>query len=161
LYGGRSAHEFLSVFLDDPPRRGLDILRERWRAMSEADDFETFWRQSLHDGFVVGSVYAPRRFALRRGVAEAATAAIRAAGDKARAIPDGSSRDAAGRDAAAIEVIFRPDPTIHDGRFANNGWLQELPKPLSKMTWDNAAYLAPAAARRLGIAAGDLVAIGA
>jgi molybdopterin-containing oxidoreductase family iron-sulfur binding subunit len=50
-----------------------------------------------------------------------------------------------------MEIAFRPDPTIGDGRFANNGWLQELPKPLTKLTWDNAAHLSPATARALGI----------
>ena len=48
-------------------------------------------------------------------------------------------------------MIFRPDPTIYDGRFANNGWLQELPKPITKLTWDNAAIISPATAHRLGV----------
>jgi molybdopterin-containing oxidoreductase family iron-sulfur binding subunit len=56
-----------------------------------------------------------------------------------------------------LEVIFRPDPTIYDGRFANNGWLQELPKPITKLTWDNAAILSPATAHRLNAATGDMV----
>ncbi|HKB06699.1 MAG TPA: TAT-variant-translocated molybdopterin oxidoreductase [Candidatus Polarisedimenticolia bacterium] len=155
LYGGRSAHEFLSVFLDDPPRRGLEILREHWRLMAGREDFETLWRQSLHDGFVVGSVFGPRKFALRKPAAAEAVSAIRAAARDATA----AAATAGGAPTDRFEIVFRPDPTIHDGRFANNGWLQELPKPLSKMTWDNAAYLAPAAARRLGVASGDLVAI--
>ncbi len=50
-----------------------------------------------------------------------------------------------------LEVSFRPDPTIYDGRFANNGWLQELPKPITKLTWDNAAIMSPATAARRGI----------
>ena len=50
-----------------------------------------------------------------------------------------------------LELVFRPDPSLFDGRFANNGWLQELPKPLTKLTWDNAAYLSPATANRLGL----------
>ena len=54
-------------------------------------------------------------------------------------------------DEKGLEVIFRPDPTLFDGRFANNAWLQELPKPLSKITWDNAVYLSPRTARELGL----------
>ena len=56
-----------------------------------------------------------------------------------------------------LEVIFRPDPTIYDGRFANNGWLQELPKPITKLTWDNAAILSPATAHRFGVQTGDML----
>ena len=56
-----------------------------------------------------------------------------------------------------IEVNFRRDPTIYDGRFANNGWLQELPKPVTKLTWDNAALIAPSTAERLGVGAGDII----
>ena len=48
-----------------------------------------------------------------------------------------------------VEIVFRPDPSVYDGRFANNGWLQELPKPITRLTWDNAALLSPATAARL------------
>ena len=50
-----------------------------------------------------------------------------------------------------LEIVFRPDPTVCDGRFANNGWLQELPRPLTKLTWDNAALMSPRTAERLGV----------
>jgi molybdopterin-containing oxidoreductase family iron-sulfur binding subunit len=56
-----------------------------------------------------------------------------------------------------MEIVFRPDPTIWDGRFANNGWLQELPKPITRLTWDNAALLSPQTAQRLGLAQEDVV----
>src|SRR5207237_9982652 len=56
-----------------------------------------------------------------------------------------------------LEIVFRPDPHIFDGRFANNGWLQELPKALSKLTWDNAAIVSPRTAQRLGLQNEDLV----
>ena len=150
LYGGRSAHELLSAFLDDPPRHGREVLRDRWRKRAPSADFEAFWRKALHDGIVPGTALPPRSVPLRVGAIEdAAEAALEAASSGARS----------GTGEKDLEIIFRPDPTIHDGRFANNGWLQETPKPLSKMTWDNAAYLAPAVAERLGIASGDVVEI--
>ena len=57
------------------------------------------------------------------------------------------------------ELAFRPDAKVHDGRYANNGWLQEMPEPLTKLTWDNALCMAPTTARELGIAHGDVVAL--
>jgi molybdopterin-containing oxidoreductase family iron-sulfur binding subunit len=60
-------------------------------------------------------------------------------------------------DPETIEVVFRPDPTVWDGRFANNGWLQELPKPLTKLTWDNALLVSPHTADRLGLSTNDVV----
>jgi molybdopterin-containing oxidoreductase family iron-sulfur binding subunit len=59
--------------------------------------------------------------------------------------------------APAFEVNFRRDSTIYDGRFANNGWLQELPKPVTKLTWDNAALMAPGTAERLDVENGDVI----
>src|SRR5260370_4300614 len=59
--------------------------------------------------------------------------------------------------APGIEIVFRPDPFIFDGRFANNGWLQELPRPLTTLTWDNAAFVSPRTAERLGLQNEDLV----
>ena len=58
---------------------------------------------------------------------------------------------------SGLEVVFRPDPSVYDGRFANNAWLQELPKPLTKLTWDNAALISPATAARLNLVSGDVV----
>ena len=71
--------------------------------------------------------------------------------------PRGTDRGPKPEAPGTIEIQFRPDPTVGDGRFANNGWLQELPKPLTKLTWDAAAYLSPATAERIGVANADLV----
>jgi len=59
----------------------------------------------------------------------------------------------------AFELILQPDPAIHDGRFANNAWLQELPDAVSKLVWDNAACLSPADSGGLNIQDGDIVKI--
>jgi molybdopterin-containing oxidoreductase family iron-sulfur binding subunit len=138
LHGGRSAHEVLEVLGDHPERPGHDIVRAVWQKQSRAADFERFWRQALHRG-VVPETGAPAR----------------------SLVPDvrwsDVALDAAGAQTGALEIVFRPDPKIYDGRFANNGWLQELPHPITKITWDNAAMLAPATAERLGIASEDVV----
>jgi molybdopterin-containing oxidoreductase family iron-sulfur binding subunit len=142
LYGGQSSHEILAAFLEDPPRTGHDIVRESWRRRGPAADFEGFWRRSLHDGVVAGTALPPRAVRLRpEAVRAASEAAARAAAEE------------------GLELVLRPDPAVHDGCFANNGWLQELPRPLSKLTWDNAAHLGPATAGRLGLTTGDLVEI--
>jgi molybdopterin-containing oxidoreductase family iron-sulfur binding subunit len=136
LYGGKTAHEILAVLTDRPERSSHDIVKEYWMAQRSGDDFEAFWRRALHDGLVGGSALALRPVTLK---------------DTALPSPRGA------QDARALEIVFRPDPTIFDGRFANNGWLQELPKALTRLTWDNAALLSPATAQRLGLSSGDVV----
>ena len=138
LYGGKSALEVLAAALGQPAAKGLDLLRAHWRKQ-HPDGFDAFFRKSLHDGFVEGSALPAR--ALKPAANVPAPAAAPTA------------------DTAGLEVVFRPDPGIFDGRFANNGWLQEVPKPLTKLTWDNAAHMSPATAHRLGVKNEDLVAI--
>jgi molybdopterin-containing oxidoreductase family iron-sulfur binding subunit len=119
--------------------------------------FDRRWRQWLHDGVIAGTSFAD--------AAPAGGAAGAAAAGASAAVPGAPAGEAAGQDrqpAAPItgfEVNFRRDPTIYDGRFANNGWLQELPKPVTKLTWDNAALIAPSTAERLGLQTGDVVAV--
>jgi molybdopterin-containing oxidoreductase family iron-sulfur binding subunit len=139
LYGGRSAIEVLQMFTGDPEKRGLQIVKDNWNAQHKGADFEAWWRRAVHDGVVAGTALPAK------------TPAPRGEGLTAHA----GSRRLEGK----FEVIFRPDPSIYDGRFANNGWLQELPKPITKLTWDNAAIVSPAtAAQRLGGAqTGDMV----
>jgi len=144
LYDGKSAHELLSALLDEAPRKGYDIVRESWRAARPAEaDFDAFWRKSLHDGFVPGTALAPKAFPVRLSEVAASLASATAA------------------KATDLEAVFRPDPSLLDGRFANNGWLQELPKPLSKLTWDNAAVVSPATAQKLGLQSEDVVKVAA
>lgn len=137
LYDGRSALEMLAGLLRDPSRSGYEIVRETWKDQAGDKDFETFWRTALHEGVIEGTSFSPVTVSLKGELA-------------AQGIPRAPQGD-------EFEILFRADPTIWDGRYANNGWLQELPKPLTKMTWDNVAQFAPAAAERLGLNNGDLV----
>ena len=138
LYGGKSAQELLAALSGQPGRSGYDIVREYWKSQEPGPGFESFWRRSVHDGVMEGTAFRPRNVSLR---------------------PDFAAQVAApaAREGQGLEVVFRTDSTIYDGRFANNGWLQELPKSLTRLTWDNAAMLSPATAQRLGLASEDVV----
>ncbi len=132
LYRGRSAVEFLSAFTDTPEKSGYDIVRDYWRTQPQmAGDFETAWRRAVHDGLITGTTAPEKTVAVNANWAAQSTSA--------------QATGATGQ----FEIVFRPDPSVYDGRYANNGWLQELPKPLTKLCWDNAAHVSPATARRL------------
>jgi molybdopterin-containing oxidoreductase family iron-sulfur binding subunit len=137
LYGGKSAIELLSNLLGEPDRPGLEILRDYWRRQSLPGDFEVAWHNALRKGVVDGTARKAREVTPR-----------------IQDIPAPAGGDVP---ADALEIVFRPDPTIWDGRFANNGWLQELPKPMNRMTWDNAAFISEALAERLGVTNEDVV----
>jgi molybdopterin-containing oxidoreductase family iron-sulfur binding subunit len=115
---------------------------------SPAPDFEIWWRKCVHDGFVPNTALSAKTV-----TAKAVAVAPNAGG--APAVPAITGPATRGpvttSQAGGFELVFRTDPTIYDGRFANNGWLQELPKPLSKLTWDNAALISPNTAQKLGI----------
>ena len=128
LYRGKSPQELLALFSDQPERSAHDVVKDYWQHQKPSPDFETWWRKSVHDGVVEGTA-APAKTVSAKPVGQ---------------VPDLPSVN-------GLEIIFRPDPTIYDGRFANNGWLQELPKPLTKLTWDNAALISPATAQRLNL----------
>jgi len=132
LYGGRSAAEVLTLFTAAGPRSGAELLQATWRRRL-GDGFDAEWRRCLHDGFVPDTASPALAAPLDAGALAAARA------------------DLAKLPAAGLELCFRPDPTVYDGRFANNGWLQECPKPLSKLTWDNPVLVSPALAEERGL----------
>jgi MoCo/4Fe-4S cofactor protein with predicted Tat translocation signal len=134
LYGGKSVHELLAVLMGQTPRSGYDLVREYWQSQYRGADFEQFWRTALHNG-VVADTASP--------VHHVAEHQLRLAAPHLPAAPMVAP--------GTLEIIFQPDLAVWDGRFANNGWLQELPRPLTKLTWDNAALLSPATAARLGL----------
>ncbi len=140
LYHGKSAHELLAAFSNQPDRSGYDIVRDYWRGQNPSADFEQRWERALHDGLIAGTALPPKAVALRAVEEWAAAGGAQ-----------GSPQSSAPGPQPPLELVFQPDPSIFDGRFANNGWLQELPKPLTKLTWDNAALLSPATAQHLGL----------
>ena len=131
LYGGRSVLQVLNMLTDKPLSAAYDVVKNYWATEHKGEDFESWWRKAVHDGVVPNSALPTKRPAVRAGAITSPAGPRRLGG--------------------TLEVIFRPDPTIYDGRFANNGWLQELPKPITKLTWDNAAVMSPATATRLGL----------
>ncbi|MDQ6623183.1 MAG: 4Fe-4S dicluster domain-containing protein, partial [Verrucomicrobiota bacterium] len=132
LFAGRSRHELLSALLEEAPASSYDIVRAYWQSQHPGADFENAWRKALHDGIVAG-----------------ATATTTAAGAPPSPAPANAP--------SGMHLLIRGDARMHDGRFANNAWLQELPNPLTKIVWDNAALVSPATARRLQLENGDVV----
>lgn len=135
LYPSRSAHELLAVLLEQVPTTGYDIILGAWQQRHKTDHFESFWRKSLHDG--VASVPA------------ATMAEAPPSGPSAVSKPAPESK--------SLELIIRPDPHVLDGRLAENAWLQELPKPLTQLTWENAALLSPQTAQANRLKHGDVI----
>jgi MoCo/4Fe-4S cofactor protein with predicted Tat translocation signal len=135
LYNGKSAIEFIALLNGQADANGYDLTRAYWQKQHSGADFEAFWRKSLHDGWIEGSAFQPK--------------SVAAKADHVDVTPVAST--------SAIELNIRRDPTIYDGQFSNNGWLQELPKPMTKLTWDNAVLIGPKMAERLQIATKDVV----
>jgi molybdopterin-containing oxidoreductase family iron-sulfur binding subunit len=160
LYEGRSSHEVVALFTAQGGRRGLQIVKDYWTGayssgaqwtITSPDEepfpnADAFWKRALHDGFISGTAVGPASGSGLPASADPGTGA----GSRQ---PTGSREPEAG----SLEIIFRPDPTIWDGSFANNGWLQELPKPLSKITWDGSAWISIRLAEELGLQNHDVV----
>ena len=176
LYGGRSFHEVVAALSEGGPRSAYDLVRAFWNGEGVAprqpvaapggrgapagrgaaaqapppaaargpqptaapgiSAFDRDWRRWLHDGVMPNTAFATKTVTVQAGAIAAAPASTRGQG---------------------LDVVFLPDPSVYDGRFANNAWLQELPKSLTKLTWDNAALVGPATASRLNLVSGDVV----
>ena len=127
LYAGsRSQLQILDTMLQFPGRSSYEIVRAYWSKQSGAKDFEEWWRKSVHDGLIDGSALP------------AITVTPKNEFGTAQSAPSGG-----------LEIVMRPDVYLYDGRYANNMWLQELPHPMTKLTWDNAVFLSPKTAKRL------------
>jgi molybdopterin-containing oxidoreductase family iron-sulfur binding subunit len=130
----KSVGQLLAALMEQPDISSHDVVKGYWQEHRATIDFENFWRRTLHDGLFEPS-FMPT-----------ITASLDPAGVKKVVETLAATKPTGG-----LTLVFRPDPTIHDGRFANNGWLQELPKPLTKLTWDNALLVSPHRAREIGL----------
>jgi len=142
LYDSHSQIELFAALAGQTGKSAHDIVQDYWKTAHPAPDFEAFWERTLHDGLMPQTALP------------AITVAPQAAdiAKQAAAIPASGSQD-------DIEIVFRPDPSIGDGRWANSSWLQELPKPITRLTWDNAAMMSPKTAQKLGVKVGDYVSL--
>jgi molybdopterin-containing oxidoreductase family iron-sulfur binding subunit len=136
LYGGKTAHHVFQALLNEPGLSPYDAVRETWKPVIKGD-FEAGWRKALHSGWIDGTALE-------------ITGMIMDSFPFLGKVPAPSSKD-------AIEIIFRPDPNIYDGRWSNVGWLQELPKPVTNLSWDNAAIVSGATLTKLGLEEDDIV----
>ncbi len=148
LYGGKSAHELLAALLGQSSQSSYQIVQNYWKAQLQtskkkpAQNFEDFWQVSLVNGIVSDTAFPTKTVSLKPGF---------------ESMP--ASSPAKSNGGGVMEIVFRPDPTIWDGRFANNGWLEELPKPISKVTWENVVWMSPNTAQRLGVTTSEVVRI--
>jgi molybdopterin-containing oxidoreductase family iron-sulfur binding subunit len=134
LYGGKTAHHVFQSLLNEPMLSPYEAVRETWKPVIKGD-FESGWRKALHQGWIEDTAYpvVPNK-------------TIESLGNVP--VPAGKEN---------IEIIFRPDPNVYDGRWSNVGWLQELPKPVTNLSWDNAAIVSGATLTKLGLVEDDIV----
>jgi MoCo/4Fe-4S cofactor protein with predicted Tat translocation signal len=133
----RSDYDMLALLTGDE-RSSFDILQAYWQDQYEGDDFDGFWRRALHNGVIEDTAFEPVEPTLVADVAGAVGPFDAPAGN-------------------GLEIVFQPDPFIYDGRFSQNSWLQELPKPFNKLTWDTAMFVSPATADELRLTTGMVV----
>jgi len=138
LLGGRTVVELLAAMLGADEKQGRDIVRRTADAVAGQSLSDRQWRKFLHDGFDT-TVAMPAPDVKYQGPTELLTA------DTPVASLDVDQDD--------IDLLFVAADGIYDGRFANNGWLQEMPQSLTKLTWDNAAVMSPRTAKALAVEA--------
>ncbi|HJT01938.1 MAG TPA: TAT-variant-translocated molybdopterin oxidoreductase [Terriglobales bacterium] len=155
LYNGKTDTELMAIFTGQGETKAYEIVRAYWQrqlqkpaapapaargkgkaaAAPPAVDFEGFWRPAVHDGFIAGTALQPKPAQLKNV--------------DFGPEPQGSQPQ--------LEINFRPDPSVFDGRFSNNAWLQELPKPMNKLTWDNGLLIGVETAHQMGLKSNDVV----
>jgi MoCo/4Fe-4S cofactor protein with predicted Tat translocation signal len=139
LYNGKSAIEMTAFLAGQSQANGYEVVQNYWKSKHSSADFDMWWRKSVEQGFIDGTASQPKQVSAKSGNVAATSSSAPANGD--------------------IEINFRRDPSIYDGQFANNGWLQELPKPMTKLTWDNPVLISPKMAEQLKVQSKDMLKI--
>ncbi len=113
-----------------------EIVRNYWMSQrgGATASFEKWWSKAVHDGIITGTAMRPKTVTARTNFPTSAPI-------------------------KGVEINFRTDPSVWDGRFGNNAWLQELPAPLTKLVWDNAAHMSVAMADKNSLKRGDMIAM--
>ena len=143
LYGGSSVIEMLSLIVKGKNLKAYDEVRQTWGALLSKNDFENQWRRVLHDGLLENTAFTPVALSLD---SDKINKAVKEFGPKPQEItPD------------KMEVVFSESYALFDGRYANNGWLQEFPHPVTKVAWDNMILISPKTAEDFKVKTGDLV----
>jgi len=145
LFGGLSEIELLNTLLDGPKTEGPELVQETFRATNPSGDFQTAWSRFLHDGFAAHVLPRDQPAAFNTNAAGA--------------LAQSSWTPPPAPTAESPEIVLVASYAMDDGRYTNNGWLQELPDPITKLTWDNAALMSPGFAKKIGVQTGDLVQI--
>ncbi len=136
LYNTVTTLEMLQALTSESGKTAFTMVQEYWKKRLGEDNFDKAWRRGIHDGFIVNTSSNARPVTAKTDASAFPVSTV------------------VGSD---LELIIRLDPTVQDGRYANNAWLQELPKPFSKVTWDNAIYMSMATARKLKVKNEDVV----
>lgn len=137
LFNTRSPHDLLQALLGESGQTPFNLVQEHWKAQTEGN-FEKAWRRAVHDGFIANTSAKAREVTAKT---------------------DASAFPVTPNIGGDIEVTIRQDPSVQDGRFANNAWLQELPKPFTKITWDNAVLMSLSLAQKLKVINEDVVTV--
>ncbi len=139
LYDAHTFEELISTLTENEPRTPYQVVKGYWQGQrpEKGKAFDEFWDITLHNGTMAKSALPAIPLQLRP--------------EFLRQEPASATQP------NQLEIVFRPDPTIFDGRFANNGWLQETPKTVTRITWDNAVLISPATAVHYGLNHGDYV----
>ena len=134
LYGARTAHQLIAYMAGVASASSYDLVRQTWQAQASTGEFESWWRHALYDGVIPNTAHPPL------SVPAAKLPSV-----------------APAQSPAGLALTVSPDPGVFDGSLANNAWLQECPKPMTKQVWGNAVHISAADARRLRLVDGDVV----